>query len=187
MENKKLEILADPTPLGLLGFGMSTILLSINNTGYYPLASIIIFLGVFYGGFSQIIAGLLSYKRGDTFSFTVFCSYGFLWLTLVCIMVIPSFHNVKNSSPHFMGIFMLMWFTLTLFLFIGSFKHCVFERYLFFTVVILFLLLSLSDLLDSKLLLHIAGFEGIICGISAFYLAIAKILNNEFNKKIIPV
>ena len=102
-------------------------------------------------------------------------------------MMIPSFHNMKASTPHFMGIFMSMWLVLTIFLFIGSFKHCIFERYLFLTVVILFFLLSLSDFLNSPLILHIAGFEGIICGISAFYLAVAKIINNEFKRTIFPI
>ena len=70
------NVLANPTPLGLMGFGMTTVLLNIHNAGFYALGSMILAMGIFYGGIAQIIAGILEYKKGNTFGMTAFSSYG---------------------------------------------------------------------------------------------------------------
>ena len=86
MGNTKL---ANPAPLGLMGFGMTTILLNLHNVGYFALDGIILAMGIFYGGIAQIFAGLLEYKKGNTFGLTAFTSYGSFWLTLVAILLMP--------------------------------------------------------------------------------------------------
>jgi len=97
MENKY----ANPAPLGLMGFGMTTILLNIHNTGLFPLTSMVLAMGIFYGGIAQIIAGIMEFKKGNTFGLTAFVSYGSFWLTLVFILV---FKNLPGVSPQFMGL-----------------------------------------------------------------------------------
>lgn len=86
MGNTKL---ANPAPLGLMGFGMTTILLNLHNAGFFALDVIILAMGIFYGGIAQIFAGLLEYKKGNTFGLTAFTSYGSFWLTLVAILLMP--------------------------------------------------------------------------------------------------
>lgn len=78
--------LANPAPLGLMGFGMTTILLNVHNTGLFPLDAIILAMGIFYDGLAQIFSGLLEYKKGNTFGLTAFTSYAAFWLTLVAIL-----------------------------------------------------------------------------------------------------
>ena len=73
---------ANPAPLGLLGFGMTTVLLNIHNAGYYELNTMILSMGIFYGGIAQIFAGLMEWKKNNTFGTTAFTSYGLFWLTL---------------------------------------------------------------------------------------------------------
>ena len=73
---------ANPAPLGLLGFGMTTVLLNIHNAGYFELNTMILAMGIFYGGIGQVIAGIMEWKKGNTFACTAFCSYGLFWLTL---------------------------------------------------------------------------------------------------------
>ena len=80
MGNTKL---ANPAPLGLMGFGMTTILLNLANSGLFAFDVAILAMGIFYGGIAQIFAGLLEYKKGNTFGLTAFTSYGSFWLTLV--------------------------------------------------------------------------------------------------------
>ncbi len=75
--------LANPAPLDLMGFGMTTILLNIHNAGFFPIDSMILAMGIFYGGLSQVLVGMMCFKRGDTFGTTAFTSYGLFWLTLV--------------------------------------------------------------------------------------------------------
>lgn len=64
------EKLANPAPLGLMGFGMTTILLNIHNAGFFPISAMILAMGLCYGGLAQIIAGIMEYKRGNTFGVT---------------------------------------------------------------------------------------------------------------------
>src|SRR4051812_18246119 len=80
---------ADPAPLGLLGFGMTTVLLNLHNAGFYELNSMILAMGLCYGGAAQIVAGLMEWKKGNTFGTTAFLSYGFFWLSLVTLLLLP--------------------------------------------------------------------------------------------------
>ncbi len=84
-----MEKRANPAPLGLMGFGMTTVLLNIHNAGFFPMSAMILAMGVFYGGLAQILAGVLEYKGGNTFAGTAFTSYGAFWLTLVGLILAP--------------------------------------------------------------------------------------------------
>ena len=80
---------SNPAPLGLLGFGMTTVLLNLHNAGLFELSSMILAMGIFYGGIAQIIAGLIEVKKKNTFGATAFISYGFFWLSFVGLLVLP--------------------------------------------------------------------------------------------------
>src|SRR3954468_5775944 len=81
----------NPAPLGLLGFGMTTVLLNLHNAGFYELNTMILAMGIFYGGIAQIIAGIMEWKKGNTFATTAFTSYGLFWLSLVGLIVMTKF------------------------------------------------------------------------------------------------
>lgn len=100
MGNTKL---ANPAPLGLMGFGMTTILLNLHNVGYFALDGIILAMGIFYGGIAQIFAGLLEYKKGNTFGLTAFTSYGSFWLTLVAILLMPKLGLTDAPNAQFLA------------------------------------------------------------------------------------
>src|SRR5512136_1515995 len=89
---------ANPAPLGLLGFGLTTVLLNIHNAGYYELNSMILAMGIFYGGLAQIIAGIMEWKKNNTFGTTAFTSYGLFWLTLVGLLFLPKLGLADKSS-----------------------------------------------------------------------------------------
>ena len=91
---------ANPAPLGLLGFGMTTVLLNIHNAGYYELNTMILAMGIFYGGMAQIIAGIMEWKKNNTFGTTAFTSYGLFWLTLVGLILRVPMNITKVNSPH---------------------------------------------------------------------------------------
>src|SRR5271169_4532390 len=80
---------ANPAPLGLLGFGMTTVLLNLHNAGFYELNSVVLAMGIGYGVTAQIIAGIMEWKKGNTFATTAFISYGFFWLSLVLLVLLP--------------------------------------------------------------------------------------------------
>lgn len=135
MGNTKL---ANPAPLGLMGFGMTTILLNLHNVGYFALDGIILAMGIFYGGIAQIFAGLLEYKKGNTFGLTAFTSYGSFWLTLVAILLMPKLGLTDAPNAQFLGVYLGLWGIFTLFMFFGTLKGARVLQFVFFSLTVLF-------------------------------------------------
>ncbi|OAQ39125.1 hypothetical protein A5893_10680 [Pedobacter psychrophilus] len=178
---------ANPAPLGLLGFGMTTVLLNIHNAGVFEMNSMIFGMGIFYGGIAQIIAGIMESKKNNSFGFTAFISYGFFWLTLVGLLVMPKLGWVAAASETAMAYYLMMWGVFTFFLFIGTFRISVALQVVFGTLVILFFLLAYGDATSNATIKTIAGYEGIICGASAIYTGMGSLLNEVYGKTVLPL
>lgn len=186
---KLKDLTANPAPLGLMGFGMTTVLLNIHNAGFYPMNSMILSMGIFYGGLAQVIAGIEEWKKGNTFGATAFTSYGLFWLSLVGIVLLPKSEGysglVTESFPF--AAYLFMWGVFTLFMFIGTLKGSRALSVVFLTLTILFFLLAAGNYLGSASILVIAGYEGILTGLSAIYTALGQVLNEAYGKKIVPL
>jgi succinate-acetate transporter protein len=180
--------LANPAPLGLLGFAMTTILLNIHNLGFFPVTSVILAMGIFYGGIAQIIAGLLCYKQGKTFAGTAFTSYGFFWLTLVGVWMLPAtgIANAAATPPAFMGWYLALWGTFTGFMWWGTWGNSKVQQFVFLSLTILFFLLAAAMFTGNETIHKTGGAVGVICGASAFYLAVAELLEEVKNKRVLP-
>jgi succinate-acetate transporter protein len=178
---------SNPAPLGLLGFGMTTVLLNIHNTGYYKLGAMILAMGIFYGGMAQIFAGWMEWKKGNTFGTVAFSSYGLFWLTLVGLLIGPALGWWEGTSVGLMGWYFFMWGFFTFCMFIGTLRLNRALQVVFGTLVILFWLLAIRDWAGSEVVGKIAGWEGIICGLSAIYAAIAQVLNEVYGKVVLPL
>ena len=178
---------ANPAPLGLLGFGMTTVLLNIHNAGIIQLGSMILAMGIFYGGIAQIIAGVMEWKKGNTFGTTAFTSYGLFWLTLVGLLVMPKMGWAESTTPFAMGFYLLMWGLFTGFMFIGTLKLTRSLQFVFASLTVLFFLLAIGDFTGSATIKVIAGVEGIICGASAIYTAIGQVVNEIYKKEVLPL
>ena len=183
MENK----LANPAPLGLMGFGMTTVLLNIHNAGFFPLGSMILAMGVFYGGIAQVIAGTMEFKKGNTFGMVAFVSYGFFWLTLVALILFGKWGWIDGVKEGFLGWYLFFWGVFTFFMWIATFGKNRVLQTVFFTLWILFFLLAIEKWTGIKTIGVIAGFEGIICGLSAIYLAMAEVINESLGKTVLPI
>jgi len=201
---------ANPAPLGLLGFGMTTVLLNfVHNARLGQIDGMILGMGIFYGGMAQIIAGILEYKKGNTFGTTAFTSYGLFWLSFVALNwlgvgdvagrgVWPFFGGItpwRVSQEAFMAYF-FMWGLFTFIMFFGTLKTNRALQFVFMSLAILFFLLAAKSALlaytsmtptDFELFTRIIGFEGIICGLSAVYLALAEVLNEAHGKTVLPI
>ncbi|MBN1903058.1 acetate uptake transporter [Candidatus Sumerlaeota bacterium] len=178
---------ANPAPLGLLGFGMTTVLLNIHNAGFYELGSMILAMGIFYGGVAQIIAGIMEWKKNNTFGATAFTSYGLFWLTLVGLILIPKLGWTETPSNGSMVAYLILWGIFTSLMFIGTLKLNRALQFVFASLAVLFFLLAAGDATGSAAIKHFAGFEGIVCGASAIYTAIAQVLNEIYKKTILPL
>lgn len=179
--------IANPAPLGLLGFGMTTVLLNIHNAGFFSVTTAIVAMGIFYGGIAQVIAGIFEFIKGNTFGATAFTSYGFFWLTLVGIWYLPTNDHAQATPPSFLGIYLALWGIFTLFMFFGTFKANRALQFIFGSLTILFALLAIGNICGSKALITFAGVEGILCGASAIYLAMAEVLNGQYGKTVLPI
>src|SRR3989339_883847 len=131
---------ANPAPLGLMGFGMTTVLLNIHNAGFYPMDSMILAMGIFYGGIAQIIAGIMEWKKGNTFATTAFISYGSFWLTLAGLIVMPKLVPgiLGPGSDRAFTAYLTMWGLFTFVLFIGTLKINGALQTVFGSLVVLF-------------------------------------------------
>lgn len=178
---------ANPAPLGLFAFGMTTILLNLHNAGFFEMNSMILNMGIFYGGIAQIIAGIMESKKNNTFGFTAFISYGFFWLTLVGLIVFPKLGWMTAPSSEAMIAFLILWGIFTALLFVGTLRISRALQFVFASLVILFFLLALGDATENASIKTFTGYEGIICGASAVYAAIAGLLNEVYAKIVLPV
>jgi succinate-acetate transporter protein len=186
MDNGRL---ANPAPLGLMGFGMTTILLNIHNAGFFPVSAMVLAMGIFYGGVAQIIAGIMEFKKGNTFGTTAFVSYGLFWLTLVALWVIPGTGapNGGATPAAYMGWYLFLWGVFTFFMWLGTFGKNRAVQFVFLSLTVLFGLLAVRDWTGSALVGRIAGFEGLLCGGSAVYLAMAEVLNEVKGRAVLLV
>ena len=177
---------ANPAPRGLFGFGMTTILLNLHNAGIYEMNSMILAMGLFYGGIAQIIAGILESKKNNSFGMTAFISYGFFWLTLVGLIVMPKLGWIPTASNDAMIAYLIMWGIFTLLLFFGTLRISKALQFVFATLTILFFLLAAGDATGNASLKTFTGYEGILCGASAVYTGIAGLLNEVYGRTVLP-
>ncbi len=181
--------LSNPAPLGLMGFGMTTVLLNIHNAGFFPIGAMILAMGIFYGGMAQIIAGILEFRKGNTFGTTAFTSYGLFWLTLVFIVLAPKLGLEPTPAP-FLAWYLFFWGLFTFCMTFATLKKNFALFFVFLSLTILFWLLAIGHWTTgatAALMIKIAGFEGIICGLSAIYLAMAEVINENLGRTVLPV
>lgn len=178
---------ANPAPLGLFGFGMTTVLLNLHNAGYFEMNAMIYAMGIFFGGMAQIVAGVMESKKNNSFGFTAFVSYGFFWLTLVGLLVLPKLGWAAPASNEAMIAYLVMWGIFTAILFIGTLRISKALQFVFATLTILFFLLAIGDATSNAALKQFTGYEGIICGASAVYTGGATLLNDVYGKTLLPL
>jgi len=179
---------ANPAPLGLLGFGMTTVLLNLHNAGFYELNSMVLAMGICYGGLAQIIAGIMEWKKGNTFASTAFISYGLFWLSLVTLIVLAKLGWGASSNDVAMAAYLAMWGLFTAVMFLGTLRLNRALQIVFGTLTILFFMLAIGDFTAASAgFKHTTGYEGIVCGFSAIYAGLAQVLNEVFGKTMLPL
>lgn len=178
---------ANPAPLGLLCFALTTILLNVHNAGFTGLDAMIVSMGIFYGGIAQIIAGVFEWRKNNTFAATAFISYGSFWLTLCGIIVLPKMGLAEAPGPIAMASYLGIWGLMSFVLFIATFRLNRALQLTFFLLVVLFALLAIGDILGSTTLRIIAGYEGILTGLAAMYTGLAQILNELYGRTVWPL
>src|SRR5665647_3471277 len=136
---------ANPGPLGLMAFGMTTVLLNIHNAGIFEMNTMILAMGVFYGGIAQVIAGIMEWKKNSTFGMTAFLSYGLFWLTLVGLIAFPKWMGIDAPSESAMAWYLVSWGVFTGLMFVATLRINRSLQTVFLSLTILFALLAFRD------------------------------------------
>ena len=178
---------ANPAPLGLCAFGLTTVLLNLHNAGFFPLDAMILSMGIFYGGTAQVFAGVMEWRKNNTFATTAFISFGFFWLSLAGIIMLPQLGLAAAPSATAMACYLGIWGIFTFVLFIGTFRLNRALQVVFFLLFVLFALLVAGDITGDRSITRIAGYEGIVCGAAAIYTGLAQVLNEVYGRTICPL
>lgn len=181
---------ANPAALGLVGFGLTTVLLSLINAGVLPASgeSVVIPLAMAYGGTIQIIAGILEVKSGNTFGMTAFLSYGAFWWWFALLLILGHNHVLDlTGAGTTIGVALILWGVLTLYLWISTFALSRLLFLVFLTLWIAFFLLGCGALLSQPALTQYGGWVGLVCGALAMYGSFAITTNATFGRTVIPI
>ncbi|HEX5400805.1 MAG TPA: acetate uptake transporter [Pseudonocardiaceae bacterium] len=178
--------LADPGPLGLAGFAGTTLVLSFVNAGIVGAGVVngVLALAVFFGGLCQFIAGIMEYRRGNTFGVTAFCTYGAFWLAFAFY---EWFFAKPNDPPATLGLFLLVFAIVTAFLTISTLRLNGALLAVFVLLTLTYLLLSIGAFASSTGIDKIGGIVGILTAIAAFYASAAIVTNATWNRVVLPI
>ncbi|MFA5881925.1 MAG: acetate uptake transporter [Eubacteriales bacterium] len=189
-EDKNANAIADPGPLGLAGFAMTTFVLSMVNAKLVPgtIAATFLTLALFYGGTAQMLAGMWEFKKNNTFGATAFTSYGAFWLSLASIVLLESLKIINFGADRniAIGLFLVAWTIFTFYMWIGSFKTNNALVFVFTTLVITYVLLDLAEfkIISSSVP---GGLMGLVCAAGAWYTSAAGIINSTYGRVVLPV
>eukprot|EP01119_Soliformovum_irregulare_P007589 TRINITY_DN2002_c0_g1_i1.p1 TRINITY_DN2002_c0_g1~~TRINITY_DN2002_c0_g1_i1.p1 ORF type:complete len:302 (+),score=54.64 TRINITY_DN2002_c0_g1_i1:59-964(+) len=181
--------LGNPGPLGLGGFALTTFTLSVFNTQVIidpALESVVLPLALFYGGLAQFIAGLFEFRAPNTFGATAFCSYGAFWISFAFYLLVIA-EKLGSQAYQATGLFLFVWLIFTCYMFIGSLKVSKVLTILFFFLTITFFLLTVGTLHPNNTCIQMGGWFGIATAIVAWYGSAAVVINNTWNRTVLPV
>lgn len=181
------DFTANPGPLGLTGFGLSTMLLNLHNAGLFGMDTMIMAMGLAMGGAIQLIVGMMEWKKNNLFGTMAFTSYGAFWISLILLMILPKMGLGEAPSSVAMGYYLSVWGVFSFGLFVATTKMGKAMMILFGSVVALFALLALANFTGSHTIHTLAGIEGIFCGATALYIAIATLYIEVFKKPLLPL
>lgn len=182
----------NPAPLGLAGFGLTTLVLSAINAGLLPgatasLVSVVVPLAFAYGGVAQIIAGIMEFRNGNTFGTVAFTSYGLFWWWYALLLWTVGAGWIKAPEPAALGFTLLLWGVFTLLLWISTFRLSLCIWLVFLLLWMTFFCLAAGDLGAGSLWHTIGGWLGLATGAAAMYAAFAEVTNATFKRDVIPL
>jgi hypothetical protein len=182
-----VEKLANPAPLGLAGFGLTTLILNIVNADLIDKASIgmVLPVGLFYGGLAQFMAGMWEMKKNNTFGFTAFSSFGAFWMALAIMVILKDAEVIEPVPKEGMSVFLGAWGLFTAYMTIGTVKISRALLVVFTTLTILFFLLACGE--HNETVMKIAGWEGILCAFTALYASAAQVINETWGEYLLPL
>ncbi len=182
------DITAGAGALGLLGYGMPGVLLGLANAGIIQAGSMILAMAIFMGGFAMFTAGLMEWKKGNTYGMAAYSSYGLFWFSFAALLLMPVLGLAKDTGgAGAMAAYLALWGLFTLILFIGSLKMSRALQFVLGTLALVFFLEAAGAATGTGMFTIVAGYIGIISGLAAIYTALAPVLNDIYGKNVAPL
>ena len=181
--------IADPGPLGLAAFAMTTFVLSAVNSNLIPTSvePVVFGLAFFYGGLAQLLAGMWEFVKGNTFGALAFSSFGAFWLSFGYLATHPALLADAHHPNQGVGTFLLGWTIFTAYMFIASLRTSLALMAVFATLTVTFLLLSLGEYETSANLTKAGGWVGLVTAALAWYASFAGVTNSTNKRTLLPV
>ena len=174
--------------LGLLGYGMPGVLLGLANAGLIQTGSVILGMAIFMGGVAMFTAGLMEWKKGNTYGLAAYGSYGLFWFSFAALLLLPALGLVKDTGgASAMAAYLALWGLFTLILFIGALKMTRALQFVLGTLALVFFLEAAGAATGAGMFTILAGYIGIISGLAAIYTALAPVLNDIYGTTIAPL
>jgi succinate-acetate transporter protein len=182
-------ITADPAPLGLAAFALTTFVLSLFNSGLLPEAGepVVFGLAFAYGGLAQLLAGMWEFRTGNTFGATAFTSYGAFWISFALLEVFFADRIPEAELAVYMGWTLIAWAIFTTYMYVASFKVTGAVNIVFLLLAATFYLLGIGDVTGTEIVTRIGGFVGIVTALAGWYASFAIVTNATFRQKVLPV
>jgi len=180
---------ADPAPLGLAGFALTTFMLSSFNSGLAPKSAEVVVLGValFYGGIAQLLAGMWEFAKGNTFGALAFGSYGAFWMSFWYLVSHgKDLPTTGTDAAQGIGVFLLAWTIFTLYMTVVTMRISGLLFTLFAALLVTFAFLTVGEFSGSSAMTHIGGYLGLVTAMVAWYGSFAGVLNGTAKKVILP-
>jgi hypothetical protein len=179
---------ADPGPLGLAAFAMTTFVLSMFNSNVVNPKGLPVVLGLalVYGGIVQLIAGIWEFRTGNTFGAVAFCSFGAFWISFWALNVFYA-KDIEGNAGHSVGVFLWAWAIFTAYMTVAALRTTGALLLVFTLLTATFVLLAIGMVGAHETVTHWGGYVGIATAVAAWYASFAAVLNSTFGRSVLPV
>jgi succinate-acetate transporter protein len=180
---------ADPGPLGLAAFALTTFVLSMFNSKLMGSAGepVVFGLALAYGGLAQLLAGMWEFRTGNTFGATAFASYGAFWLSFWAFVQFYEKSVPEKVAGHAIGLYLIAWGIFTAYMFIASLRTTAAIALVFLLLTATFLLLGIGNARASDNIVKLGGYVGLVTAAAAWYASFAGVANSTFKRVVLPV
>ncbi len=181
------SFIADPAPLGLAGFALTTFVLSVVNSNIIPdtLTGGVLGLALAYGGIAQFAAGLWEFAKGNTFGATAFCSYGGFWISFWWLVEHDA-GSLGTDGNQVVGTYLLAWGIFTLYMTVAASRVSMAVLTVFVLLTITYFILAIGEYATSSGWHHLGGYIGILTALAAWYASFAGVTNFTFKRTVLP-
>jgi len=180
---------ADPGPLGLAAFAMTTFVLSMFNADLVAKGGepVVLALALAYGGLAQLLAGMWEFRTGNTFGAVAFTSFGAFWISFWALVTFFEKDIPKGDVGHAVGLYLIAWGIFTTYMFVASLRTTAAISLVFFLLAVTFFVLGIGNAGAHPNIVKAGGWIGLATAAAAWYASFAGVTNSTFGRTVLPV